>query len=526
VHWQEAEKVELDSLQHFHTYDVVSEVPPGKTVIKTKWVYSVKVKNGEKKYKARVVARGDTQTEDSYFATRADVAEFRSFRLIPAFASAFGGVTFQGDATSAFLQCELEDEIYVESPPGTPRQIWLLRRCLYGLRQSGRQWRKAFDYFLRACGFISSEADPGFYILRDRSGGLQAVLCVHVDDFWAWARSKLVAGEVIKDLGHHIALKVDLTPSLLLHMQVLRDKDSSILIGQENYIMDMLNAYESILPAVFPSRVPLPKGTYLLPGEKESDFLADEYVRSFQAIVGALNYLACHSRPDLSFAVQQLSVFMHKPTHSHWSILSRVFGYLFRTRSAFLKYPAYKPGSEKVRLTGYTDANLPDTPDAKPTMGMLWCLEIAGNLCLISWGSHKLGHVVLSTVEAELAAASEGVVEGIALRKLLCEAGLISPADPVVLHVDNKGACDVAHDGGYYPRLKHMNRRHKFIVQAQAEHGIEVKWCAGQDQLADALTKALGGPQLDAFRTHFFVETDKTGATTAAALHDMSAYGK
>lgn len=64
----------------------------------------------------------------------------------------------------------------------------------------------------------------------------------------------------------------------------------------------------------------------LLSGQNESDFLSEEEASVYRAIVGSLNYLAWHSRPDISFAVQQLSRHMHKPTHSHWSALSRVFG--------------------------------------------------------------------------------------------------------------------------------------------------------------------------------------------------------
>jgi hypothetical protein len=217
-----------------------------------------------------------------------------------------------------------------------------------------------------------------------------------------------------------------------------------------------------------------------------------------------LNYLACHSRPDISFAVQQLSIYMHKPTHLHWSVLSRVFGYLLRTRSAALRYPAHKQGEEKVVLIGFTDSNLPNTLDAKPTIGMIWCLKIGDCLCLISWRSHKLDCVVLSTLEAELAAASHGVVEGIALRKLCCEASVVKAEDKVILYIDNKAAVDVARDGGYYPRLKHVNRRHKFVVEAQEKHNISVKWCAGEEMLADPMTKALGGPELDNFRRRFF----------------------
>lgn len=108
--------------------------------------------------------------------------------------------------------------------------------------------------------FVPSEADPGVYFLLDRSGCLQSALCVHVDDFYAWGLTISVAERVVADLRVHIALKVDMTPSLLLHMEVMVGEDGSTLSGQQRFIMDILKTYN--LSDVYPCRASMEKGLY------------------------------------------------------------------------------------------------------------------------------------------------------------------------------------------------------------------------------------------------------------------------
>jgi hypothetical protein len=83
----------------------------------------------------------------------------------------------------------------------------------------------------------------------------------------------------------------------------------------------------------------------------------------------------------------------------------------------------------------------------------------------------------------------------------------VSDESVIKLYVDNKAAVLAAKDGGYYPKLKHVNRKHKFIMYAAQEHNVDVCWISGEKNPADVLTKALGGPQLRAFRDLVFHNT-------------------
>jgi hypothetical protein len=302
-------------------------------------------------------------------------------------------------------------------------------------------------------------------------------------------------------LGKIHKIKSTTSPSLLLHMQIKEGEDNSLLLSQDNYIADILKRFG--MENLRPKRVPLEKGYNILPCEHgESGCASSEEQELFRAEIGSLSYLARNARADLLSVVQQLSQYMHNPCKKHLEFCRNIFAYLLHTPHCALKYAGQTGVTPK--LVGYTDANFPNTPDAKATIGCMWFLDYGSHRNLITWFSRKQRHVVDSTEEAELAGGSEGVKEGIALRGILSELGIMTEETPITLYMDNRAAVTVAQDGGYYPRLKHVNRKHKFLLEAVKEHHVQVYWCKGSEMIADALTKSLGGPELEEFRRLVF----------------------
>jgi hypothetical protein len=176
----------------YRVFKPAKEIPPGKRCLKSKDVFAYKYDAlGEiSKCKVRLVACGYAQSlYGEYFLTNADVAETRSFRLVLCLGVCCGGVFFQGDVVSAFLQSELDEEIYMRTPEGYGPITYLqLLRPLYGLKQAGRQWRTTFDGVLRSCGMTNCEREPGVYY-RLEQGSVACMLAVHVDDFFGWSVS-------------------------------------------------------------------------------------------------------------------------------------------------------------------------------------------------------------------------------------------------------------------------------------------------------------------------------------------------
>ena len=120
------------------------DLPDGKNVVGVKWIYKIKHKSDGSldKYKARLVAKGYSQKEGvDYEETFAPTTRMTTLRLIVALTTHHGWPIFQMDVKAAFLNGELEEEVYVEQPlwfvePCTKENICLLKKVLYGLKQT------------------------------------------------------------------------------------------------------------------------------------------------------------------------------------------------------------------------------------------------------------------------------------------------------------------------------------------------------------------------------------------------------
>ncbi len=185
--WECAMQEEYDSLMTNNTWTLVP-LPGGRKPVSCKWVFKIKQgTNGEvERYKARLVARGFTQTyEVDYNETFAPVAKFMSICCILALAALEDMEIHEMDVKTAFLNGELEEEIYMEQPQGFVHKrgehlVCTLRKSLYGFKQSPRAWNQNLDAFLKNIEFMKSEADPSVYVAQ--VGDVKFFIVVYVDD--------------------------------------------------------------------------------------------------------------------------------------------------------------------------------------------------------------------------------------------------------------------------------------------------------------------------------------------------------
>ena len=137
-----------------------------------------------------MVAQGFTQVEGNDFnETYSPVARFTSIRLVLALAAMFGYRVHQMDVDTAFLNAELQEEVYVASPQGyelPSGRVYRLNRCLYGLKQSPRGWYADIDEYLVKNNFVRTKADSCIYTRRSDKGF--TMIALYVDD--------LIIGEV------------------------------------------------------------------------------------------------------------------------------------------------------------------------------------------------------------------------------------------------------------------------------------------------------------------------------------------
>ncbi len=152
---------EMKSLRKYEVWELV-EPPFGRKVVGSKWVYKIK-RDGDgriERYKARLVAQGYTQTKGAdQDETFSPVVRMESLRMIVGLAAKHTLKLHQLDVTTAFLNGQLQEEVYMEQPDGfiaegQEKLACKLRRSIYGLKQNPRCWNTTLDAYMKEIGFL------------------------------------------------------------------------------------------------------------------------------------------------------------------------------------------------------------------------------------------------------------------------------------------------------------------------------------------------------------------------------------
>lgn len=217
----------------------------------------------------------------------------------------------------------------------------------------------------------------------------------------------------------------------------------------------------------------------------------------YRTIVGSLQYLLI-TRPDLAFAVNKLSQYMHTPTTEHWSFVKRLLRYLCGTineglqihRQSPLNLHAFSDHLHRdlpLHLQAYSDADWAgDKDDFSSTSA--YVIYLGRNP--VSWSSKKQKTVARSSTEAEYRSVANAAAELSWLCYLLTDLGVQLPCCPV-LYCDNVGATQLCSNPVFHSRMKHVAIDFHFI-RDQVQNGVlRVAHVSSADQLADALTKPL-----------------------------------
>lgn len=478
--WYAAMTEELKIFEKIGLYEVV-ERPRDRKIVDSKWVFKIKRgPNGEiERYKARLVAKGFTQVHGiDYTDTFAPVTKFSTIRVLLALAAKHDLEIHQMDVKSAFLNGELEEEIYLHLPPGfcdSSDLVWKLKRALYGLKQAHKSWYKRLCTVFEALGFTRSEADHSvFFKVED---GTIIIVAVYVDDKLILSKDQ----KVINQLKVRLAAEYDLTDlgeaRWILGMEIIRDREKRMIeLSQRRYIESILERFE--MGSSRPVATPMDPNTKLVKvNEAEVD------VKTYQSALGALMYAMLATRPDIAFAVGALSKFAATPGQAHWTALKRVYRYLRGTANMCLTYR----GNSETDLLAFVDADwASDINDRRSTTGFVFL--ISGGA--ISWSSKKQTSVALSSTEAEYMAAAAATKEAIWLKTFLSELNF-SKTHPITLQIDNQSAILLAKNAMFHERTKHIAIRYHFIREKLEEGEICVEYVPTNEQVADVLTKPL-----------------------------------
>jgi transposase InsO family protein len=341
--WIDAALNEIKSLLDNKTWDIVP-LPAGKGAIGSRWVFKIKKKSDGsiERYKGRLVAKGFLQKEGiDYTETFAPTVRLSAVRTVLALAALEDMELESVDVSSAFLNGELDESVYMKLPEGFSVDgddgtvVWVLKllKSLYGLKQAGRCWSKKLHEVLTNLGFIRTESEHSFYIYEHN--GVKILVPVYVDDLTLASKSKSALVKLKADLASNFKIR-DLGPTeFILGIKVERDRPNrTIYISQSAYIQSILDEH---LPAPTKDmnsvRVPMLPDSRL--SSEDSPQTPDERAKMSKSryleIIGKLLYIERTTRPDIAYALHVLCRFGANPGPKHLGTLRHLLRYIRKT---------------------------------------------------------------------------------------------------------------------------------------------------------------------------------------------------
>ena len=397
------------------------------------------------------------------------------------------------DVKAAYLNAPIDCEVYVQPPEGfnftdkdDNKLVLKLKKSLYGLKQSGRNWNNTLDSYLKEQGFRRSINDPCFYT-KDGDTFL-----VHwVDDIIIAAKpcslkpvkEALKSRFKMKDLGQI---------SYFLGIE-FEFEDNKLSIHQSRYISKVLHKFR--MNDCKPRSTPCEANPSHKIKENEEP-LNEAELKRYRQIVGSLIYIMIATRPDISYPVTKLSQFMSCATQSHMTMAKGVLRYLKGTVNDKL---TFRKSEDPLEIIGFSDSDWANSiEDRKSITG--YSFKISKNGPLISWKSKKQTSVALSTCEAEYMALCLAAQEGKYLMSFLNEVMDLNQTQ-FVISCDNQGANALAKNPINRKRSKHIDIRYHFIRDEISEGRLSLQYIPSEENIADIFTKSISAIKLKKFKS-------------------------
>lgn len=246
--WKTAMNEEMSALQENETWSLI-KLPENKRPIGCKWVYTLKtdIEGRIQKYKARLVAKGFTQREGvDFFETFAPVVRYESIRLLLALAARDDLEIANFDVKTAFLNGDLQEELYMHQPPGYEVEcnesvVCKLHRSLYGLKQSPRCWNMKFVNFLRKFNFAPTESDSCVFVSKLNQDFV--FLALYVDDGLLLSKSQHEIEKVLSYLKQFFQITVE-PATQFVGLEIQRNRATrEIKISQKAYAKRVIKRF-------------------------------------------------------------------------------------------------------------------------------------------------------------------------------------------------------------------------------------------------------------------------------------------
>lgn len=201
--WKRAIAEELQSFKDSEAWELVDN-PGDVTIVKCRWVLNKKYDvDNNVRYRARLVAKGFTQKPGvDYQETFSPVIRHSTLRLLFALSVQYGMDVTHLDITTAFLNGNLKENIFMYIPEGLivkgSNKVFKLKKAIYGLKQSSLAWYEKVEETLCNLGYCKSKLEPCVFIKNHNNNSIKIIVGIYVDDFIIFSNNKSESDSLIK----------------------------------------------------------------------------------------------------------------------------------------------------------------------------------------------------------------------------------------------------------------------------------------------------------------------------------------
>ena len=260
------------------------------------------------------------------------------------------------DVETAFLHGDLSEEIYMNIPEGMSKgqdHCLLLKKTIYGLVQSAREFYKKLLQVLKELGFTENKSDP--CLLSKWNDGGVVLIGIYVADCLVIGKESQISRLIVdlKVKGFNLKVEKDLKDYLSCRI-VENSEKNEILILQPHLINNLVERFgEEVQDRRIYKTPGTPRFKITRPND-ESDLLETDLQKRYRSGVGMLLYLTKYSRPDLCNVVRELSKCMDKATMGSYLEMLRVVKFVIDTKTFCLKI---RPKIDSKNLKAFSDSD-------------------------------------------------------------------------------------------------------------------------------------------------------------------------
>jgi hypothetical protein len=439
------------------------------------------------KYKARLVALGNQQTEDQYAAVKSPTARSATVKLLIAIQAKLpNAVSVVMDVKGAYLKSKVDpsDRNLIVRLPN--KKYVRLKKYLYGLKQAGLKWNQLLTQTLVAHGYKQSLHDPCLFTKHQKKDFTYIV--VHVDDLYVVSSNQKGVKKLHELLTTAFGTITSSSNSVLnyLGIEIRKRSDGSIFLSQPGYL-DRILSRVGVKPHEI-SDLPYTETT-----EEESSEPCDKTL--YLEHVGMLNYLGTLTRPDILYGLSRCAQRCSAPTVGDLCKVRKIFKYLNKHRDLGL---TFRP-SKDIQLRCWVDASHTHyTEDSKAHYGYAFTIGEEDSVFYARSAKMKIVTPAGSS-ESEYVALYEAATEVIFLRNILEEMGF-AQFEPTIIYEDNKSTIAMVHGGGAIHKRKHIAVKYHYTQELVKNNIVQVIHCESEEMIADILTKAVSKSVLEYLR--------------------------